>query len=732
MTLVAPSLQVALDNCDREPIHIPGHIQGHGVLLAFSAQGKLAWASANAAALLGVDLPALGQAIAAHHFGGQTAVQAAIAQELAAPPSAVSLPELHEAVCAGGTFDLIVHRCENAVVAEFERQVPSTAHPAAFAIKAHRGMVKLRRQRSIQALLEAAVLELQELSGFDRVMAYRFGPDGSGDVVAEACRNDLEPFLGLRFPASDIPAQARRLYLINTLRLVADVHCAPVPVAGAGAEPLEMSHCVLRSVSPVHIEYLTNMGVGASMSVSIVVEGQLWGLLACHHMSPRQVPFAVRMTCDVLAQVLAANLQSITASEHAKRIACAAGLRARLIEQTLLAQDLLSALSSMAPKLLATFGAGAIVFADEGKVSVHGELALPAARALVRWLEGESAQLEGQMLAVDSLAGVPSPVADELGAWRSLLALRFNTSGDGWLILLRHEQVQEIAWAGRPGKETVIGPFGPRLSPRGSFEVWRETVRGQTVPWSASDLEIARQLLAELMRATAARNAELNRAKNQLLAVLGHDLRTPLQTISMAAHVLERGADGVKLGRRIQTSSTRMQRLISQVLDMSRLQSGMDLGFQLAATDLTKLLDDVIEETGMAYPDASFVKHLPPSLMADVDADRMAQLLANLVSNARHHGAPGESILVQLAECAGSIELDVSNAGPPIPSEVAAHMFNAFKRQSIGNVRNKDGLGLGLYIAREIALGHGGTLGYAYADSRVVFSARFPTHRPAA
>ncbi|HRL30860.1 MAG TPA: GAF domain-containing protein, partial [Ottowia sp.] len=149
-------------------------------------------------------------------------------------------------------------------------------------------------------LLQDAVHMVRELTGFDRVMAYRFRADDSGDIVAEERDAALDPYLGWRFPASDIPAQARRLYIENTMRLIADVGSTPVAVRAAPGvdQPLDMSHGVLRSVSPIHIEYLQNIGVGASMSLSIVLEGRLWGMLACHHRTPRQVPYVTRAACD--------------------------------------------------------------------------------------------------------------------------------------------------------------------------------------------------------------------------------------------------------------------------------------------------------------------------------------------------------------------------------------------------------------------------------------------------
>ncbi|RYX97842.1 MAG: GAF domain-containing protein [Comamonadaceae bacterium] len=725
---------VTLSNCDREPIHIPGHIQAIGALLAFGPGGSLAWCSANAAELLNTSLPQLGQTLDGGHFGGDPVIHGAIAHGLASPADQ-SDPDAYEIDIAGDMFDLIVHRSGPQLVVEFEKRSADNDRLSTFALKAHRGMDRLRRQRTVQELLEVAVEEVRQLTGFDRVMAYRFRHDDSGDVVAESRIAELEPFLNRRYPASDIPAQARRLYIINTLRLISDVASAPVPVHGRSpnGEPLDMSHCVLRSVSPVHIEYLGNMGVKASMSVSIVINGRLWGMLACHHMSVRQVPYAVRMACDVLGQILAANLQTLVARDHSQHMEAAASLRSQVIAQMLHADDSLSVLNGVAGELIAALGAGALVLAEDDKVVVHGDgdLPEPAARNLIKWL-GEAGNLpQDGLLATDSFGVLSALLASELGAWCGVLAMRFDNFSNSWLVLLRKEQVETIAWGGRPEKDYAIGPLGPRLTPRGSFDVWRETVRGKSEPWSVSDLEVARRLQDELVRATSARNANMSRAKSQLLAVLGHDLRDPLQSISMAANVLQRGEGQAKLGQRIQSSSNRMQRLISEVMDMSRLQGGLGLGFQFQDIDLARLVDDVIEETRLASPQAQFVKQLPASLMASVDPDRISQLLGNLLGNALHHGTAGEPILVQLSAQDGRIELDVSNTGAEIAPATAAKLFSPFKRESLGNARNRSGMGLGLYIAHEIMNGHSGTLRYTFADPYVVFSAVFPQARPA-
>ncbi|RYF80775.1 MAG: GAF domain-containing protein [Comamonadaceae bacterium] len=739
MNISPPAMPaVTLENCDREPIHVPGAIQPHGALLSFDAQWCVCHASTNAVALLGASAPALGQTLDAAHFEGSGEVRALLDEVAAMPASDVEVSlQSGEVRLNGQLFDLVVHRSGALLVAEFEQRPAGDDDVAGFALRAHRAMDRLKRQPSIDALLALAARVMRELSGFDRVMAYRFREDDSGEVVAEDKHEALEPFLGQRYPASDIPAQARRLYLLNTLRLIADMHAEPVPVhaAHAAVGMLDMSHGVLRSVSPVHVEYLRNMGVDASMSISIVINGRLWGMLACHHRTARRVPYSVRMACDVLAQVLAANVQTLLAREQADWAQTGAQLRAQLVEAVLQADNTVTALAALAEPLMQAFGADALLVAEEARLFVHGALPHAQAQAVLQWLQAQPAQ--GGALFETHALPLHAPALEAAAAgWCGLLALRFDQAG-GLLVLLRREQVETIRWGGKPEKSYTIGPLGPRLTPRGSFEVWQQEVRGTCVAWSEPQRELARQLLADLSRANSAQLSELNRARTQLLAMLGHDLRDPLQSISMAAKVLERsegdgspGGTGARLGQRIQSSSSRMARLIGQVLDASRLQTGLGLQLQAAEVDLASLLEDLLDEARTGHPGLSLITERPPTLPAVVDADRIAQLFANLISNARHHGAPGEAVIVQLSLHDSHVSFEVSNSAPPIPDELVPHLFSAFKRQTQADSRNRSGLGLGLHIARAIAQSHGGTLDYVYAEPYVVFSARFPVRMP--
>lgn len=724
--MTTAAMPVTLDNCDREPIHIPGHIQAHGALFAFDAAGVLVYRSANADGLLRGSLPALGDTLAPGHFDCYEGFHQLVAAVRESAPGEV-IPHAMEVRDGERVFDLIAHVDGGVVTCEFEDSSQAVAVTPGFSFLAHRAAEKLKRQQSVKGLLDTAVEELRRMAGFDRVMAYQFRHDESGDVVAESCDASLDPFVGRRYPASDIPAQARRLYIINTLRLIADVGAPAVPVLAASrvSAPLDMSHAVLRSVSPVHLEYLGNMGVGASMSVSIIIGGKLWGMLACHHMQPRRLPYTMRMACDMLAQILASNLQGLLARDRAAKAEEAAGLRSRLVEKVLHSDDILLGLSSEAAALCEGFSAHAALIACGARMEVFGDLTPAAGQAVVAWLN-EGSVKAGHMIYRDTL---PAPLPAQLDIWCGMLALPFGAETPGWVVLLRKEQIETVSWGGKPEKEYSVGPLGPRLTPRGSFELWREIVRGRAEPWSDLHLESGQKLLDELVRADAAHNAEINRARSQLMAMLGHDLRDPLQSISNTALLMKKGGSDDKLTQRLQSSSTRMQRLVSQVMDMSRLQSGV-LTFELQPVDLVPLLGQLVSEIRSAHPRMAVLVDAPEALTAEADADRISQVISNLLSNARHHGVPDEPVRVKLREEAGTVHLDVSNVGAAIETELAATLFQPFKRNAGRSATNRNGLGLGLYIARQVMAGHGGTMAYRHDAPWVVFSATFPIQQP--
>jgi chemotaxis family two-component system sensor kinase Cph1 len=723
-------MRVDLLNCADEPIHIPGVIQPHGALLFFTAAGEVEGWSENAPAVLAIPL-ALGLPFGALGLAGD--VTELIQECLDNISEGDTAPMVTAIVVGDAEYDCVVHAHQGRVIAEFEAREVTTDTVAQFAIKAHSSIDRLRRQKNVQSLLETAVRQVREFTGFDRVMAYRFRADDSGDVVAEARREDLIPFLGQRYPAGDIPPQARRLYVLNTLRMIADVTYHAVPLLGAeGSAPLDLSFAVLRSTSPIHVEYLQNMGVGASMSVSIVINGRLWGLIACHHMGSKRVPYSIRMAADVLAQVIASTVQGLESREEADLVERAAKVRTSLVESLLLEEDPIEALMEHADGMMEAARAQAMIATQFGRVVCRG-LDQACGEKIVAALPEDAHDL----LARQCLDDWPHEAREGLGKWAGMLALPFDPPSNGWCLLLRPEQIEQVAWGGKPDKSGKHGPMGERLTPRGSFDAWIETVRGCAHEWEDGILTHARITLGELARVSNARRAQLESTRAQLLAMLGHDLRDPLHSINMAGMVLEKtdaGDRSTTLGRRIQSSSNRMQRMIGQVLDMSRIDRGLALGVALEPVDLAALVEDMVEEARLAYPNIVYDLHVDAAATVLADSARLGQVLSNLLSNARHHGAPNHPIATRVWAEGGAAFVSIANAGAAIPLEVESGLFNPFKRSSLNNPRNRTGMGLGLYIAQQIVREHEGEIAYrheapadgAAGSGQVMFTVRLP------
>ncbi|MBA2635521.1 MAG: diguanylate cyclase [Sphingomonas sp.] len=472
--------------CDLEPIHIPGSIQPHGVLLAFDRNRErlVQWAGDCEDILRLRPTPGLG---ARDLFGTglDELLQGRLLVVGREPVHVGSIARL-----GGQQLSVSAHRTRRLIIIELE--VEGEAASAIETLERVRAISDgIAAMATLDRACDAAAAHVRAVSGFDRVMVYKFMPDASGSVVAESRASSAMSFLGHRFPASDIPAQARALYTRNLLRVIVDVGYSPVPLEPAGGEALDMSNCLLRSVSPAHIQYLTNMGARASMSVSVIVDGALWGLIACHHSQARRVSADARLLCRHVGTTLSAFIQVNSIVE---------GERTRAAHSTAL-EDVLSllrssgdpelALRSSAAQLLSLVSCGGVALLARGALvatagRVPGELDL-------RWLAeiAERATRGTESYATDSL-GQDYPEATRLAADASgLLAVRI----DGWrqlmVLWLRPEQVEEIAWAGNPHSESQSSEQSRPLTPRRSFATWRETVQGRSRPWSEAEVKAA-------------------------------------------------------------------------------------------------------------------------------------------------------------------------------------------------------------------------------------------------
>jgi light-regulated signal transduction histidine kinase (bacteriophytochrome)/CheY-like chemotaxis protein len=398
---------------------------------------------------------------------------------------------------------------------------------------------RLSQSDSVAAYLREGARQVRALTGFDRVMVYRFDEQGSGEVVAESLRPGVDSFLGLHYPASDIPAQARKLYLRNIFRVIADVNAVPVPLVpplDPRGRVLDQSLSVLRSVSPIHIEYLRNMGVGASLSISIVVEGRLWGLFACHHYSPRLPGFAYRTAAELFGQMFSLMLESRERREAAEYETRARAMVDRLMTTIAQDGDLLGNATWIGDMIFDTIPADGVGVYLDGAISLSG--LAPDREHFVEIIRLLNQNAAGAVFAADNLSGLLSSAAAYADRTAGLIAIPLSRSPRDYVVLFRSEQLRAVRWAGNPEKPVELGPHGARLTPRKSFEAWSELVKGHSLPFTAAERRVAEALrtgmlevLVRLAESAGKERARAHERQELLIAELNHRVRNILALI---------------------------------------------------------------------------------------------------------------------------------------------------------------------------------------------------------
>lgn len=534
---------VDLTNCDREPIHIPGSIQPHGCLLVCEpGGGRVLRHSANAAEMLGLSGPING--VPLETLFDDDCVHAlrngeAIGGDASRPALLFDL-----AISPDRAFDVSVHRVGASVLMEFE-----PAMKANQALRLTREMVgRVGDIDDETVLMERAARLVRSALGYDRVMIYRFEQDGSGKVISEVKRGDLESFLGQYFPASDIPRQARALYLTNTIRIISDVNFERIPIVpelDGNGEPLDLSHAHLRSVSPIHCEYLRNMGVAASMSISVIVDGALAGLIACHHYSPRILPMAERVAAEMFGDFFSLHLNTLKQKRRLDTAMLARASLDRFLRRATHQENVETILRESLPDFASLVPCDGVGLWLDGSFHAHGTT--PPAEAIPDLARHVAAVSDGRVWASHSLsrdlAGAEAYVADVSG----VLAIPLSQIPNDYMFFFRKELVQTLDWAGNPDKSYETGPLGDRLTPRKSFAIWKETVRAQSQPWTEAEVEIAEEaraatveivlrqneLMAEERRKSDVRqrmlNQELNHRVKNILAIIKSLVGHPVQ-----------------------------------------------------------------------------------------------------------------------------------------------------------------------------------------------------------
>jgi light-regulated signal transduction histidine kinase (bacteriophytochrome)/CheY-like chemotaxis protein len=655
---------VDLTNCDREPIHIPGSIQPYGCLLACDGSvGIVRRHSSNAAAMLGFSDGDLNGRRLDDLIGEQAShdIRNALARwgSQQRPGLLVDYPIGDSAT----RFNVAIHSHKGVSIIEFEPVDPLQTIPP---LELSRLLIgRIGQCDNYDALFDQAARLLRGALGYDRVMVYQFAQDGSGRVISEARRSDLESFLGQHFPAGDIPQQARILYLQNTVRTVSDASGARVavePVLDTSGEPLDLSMAHLRSVSPIHCEYLRNMGVGASMSISIIHEGALWGLVACHHYSPRVLSMEKRVAVEMFGEFISMQMSALIQ----KRKLLASEVARRILNQLLHnvsrgnAGELLRENIQNFAELLPCNGVG--LFFNETWTS-YGTT--PPASAVPALMAFVNATAEAEVWATNALSDCLPDAADYAPLVAGVLAVPLSKSPRDYLLFFRSEVAQTVNWAGDPNKTYDVGPLGDRLTPRKSFAIWKQTVARQSEPWLQSERDTAEATRAALVEVVL-RHTELladERSKSDLRQKmlneeLSHRVKNILALIkSLVSHPVEDG-------RSIEDYVTSLQGRI-QALSLAHDQVIRGAG----GGGLKSLVDaelspyrETVGEIDADGPDA----HLDARAFSV-----LALVLHELATNAAKYGAlsvrAGRLSLQWTRDAAGDCEISwIERDGPPV------------------------------------------------------------------
>lgn len=707
-------LSLDLDACAAEPIRIPGGIQPHGALAVVDMRsGRIVQASANLTSFLKLssapsslsDIDPTGDLLSDLRtwFDGEEALFR------------------RTVALVGGSQQIAAHRGAQGATVEFEAPPISEGETLeALYPRLRQFMEATEEARDLRAITDAAVCEVRALTGFNRVMLYSFDAEGVGTVLAEDGDGVLPSYLDLRFPASDIPAQARELYRLNRLRLIPDANYAPSPIEPAlspvDGKPLDLSGAALRSVSPIHLQYMRNMGTLSSMSISILVDGALWGLISGHSAKPHLVNPQVRTACDFLGQIVSLQIASRVRAQQAADHVAAKRRETALLSRLAPVQDFQTGLVDNPDLWMDLIGAQGAAIITGGAVSIVGQApSVPEIQLLASWLQkrGEAT------FATDSLASLWPPAEQFAPDASGVLAISISQLHADYILWFRPEVVRTVTWSGdptKPASDTGV------LHPRKSFEAWKQQVRLRGLAWTDVEIETAADFRNAIQNFVLRRaeeraelTAELERSNKELEAFsysISHDLRAPFRHIVGYAELLKakEAALDEKSRHYIQTivdAALTAGRLVDDLLAFSQLGRSP---VSRARVDMRKLADETRRALEVATEGRTVrwdIGALPPAFG---DASLLRQVMMNLVDNALKYSRPRDEAVISIGgEDRGEMTAYwVRDNGVGFDMAYVGKLFGVFQR--LHRIEDFEGTGIGLALSKRIIDRHHGTI----------------------
>ncbi len=680
-----------LTACDREPIHLSGAIQPFGCLVAINLSNcTVEFVSENVSDFLKLDPKKILKA-------PQDAIEAALAVR---PISYIN--RFH----SGDHLFIEIQ--------ETTAQEPGAAEQLLSEIES------ITEATSLQELFERMADAVQRLTKFERVMIYKFAPDWSGTVIAESIVGQVPSFLDLRFPAADIPTQARRLYTENSLRYIPAVNAVPVPLKPAHpSAALDLSQSELRSVSPVHIEYLKNMQVGASMSFSILVDQKLWGLIACHNSDELPVSPRKREHGKILSQLFSRLLTLHEQTERERRRVEAKSTQIALLDALSRADSFVEGLAEHEKLLLdLTHATGAVLQIQDNLIRFGAAPSKAQASELIASIDIDRSDIfaTNNLICSDKSAGVSGVLAIRLA----------SQEHDACILWLRPEVISEVSWAGEPVKASSSDDL-EILHPRRSFAIWKETVSGLSQPWTDEELSAAEALQQYLRLRIQRDRAEQERSRlttavkdsNQKLVqfvdTISHDLRSPLLAIGKLAEWIEKdlgesisGAPKENLAL-MQKRVSKMKSQLNELLDYSKAGN---FRADPRPVDVRELVGSIVEGLAPARNIAFRINELPSFQTVKAPLEHV---FSNLIENAaKHSGQTVGEIEIGFNDAGEFYEFFVADQGKGIPVEYLEEIFLPLR--TLDNA-DSESHGMGLAFVKSIVEQAGGKVSLTSAPN---------------
>ena len=717
------NFEVDHTNCDIEPIHIPGQIQAHGFLIVVDEQLIVRYFSNNLPKFLPVAASnILGKSIIYFEALFENAHQSDFITQL------INLGKVKKSFdqtnpfqieINGEHFYLIISKSANYFMLEFEPAFSLDKDVDVQRMIGHT-LTQMLSDKKLNHLLNNTATQIKKIINYDRVMIYRFGEGGHGEVVAEARNNELESWLGLHYPASDIPKQARELYKHNLTRLIADVNITPANImtAADNKEPLDCTNAQLRAVSPMHILYLKNMGVASSFSISLIYKGELWGLIACHNYTPKFIDYQSRESSKLIGQILSSALEFRQDEENQFAYEGFKNNFDKLSKSLQKSISIEDALTAESTTILDVVNAtGAILIYEKNMVKLGTTPNDEQLTKLLKWIKKSitvSLYYTSNLSAVYPEADIYKDVAS------GMMLFVLSRELDEYAIWFKPEKIKTITWAGNPEKRLETNADGSvYLSPRNSFEAWTQKVAGNSTSWSDEEIKSVLRLKEEItyainQKAGAIRvlNERLRQAYEELDTfsfTISHDLKNPITAIKGYLQMLAMndniGKDQANILSRITERTNKMNYMIDEILDYSRIGRS-EINYE--TINIKYLLEDIIKDLDQVYNTQNL--KITVGNTPDIRGDRvmMLQVFSNLLSNAVKYSQFQNPAIVHIEGTANetNISYSIKDNGLGISIGDLPKVFGLFKRMNI--VKEIEGSGVGLAIVKRIVEKHKG------------------------